>query len=47
MFDNDLIVIRKSKVTLKYNKLEYVGVCRLDLSKVLICNFHYYYIRKK
>ena len=47
MFDNDLIVIRKSKVTLKYNKLEYVGVCILDLSKVLICNFHYYYIRKK
>ena len=39
MFDNDLVAIRKSKVTLTIHKPIYVGICILDLSKVLICEF--------
>ena len=35
IFDNDLVTIRKSKVTLKLNKPN-VGMCTLDLSKVFI-----------
>ena len=34
IFDNDLIVIRKSKVTLKFNKPAYIEMCIIDLSKV-------------
>ena len=32
IFENDLVTIRKSKVTLKLNKPAYVGMCILDLS---------------
>ena len=35
IFDNDLIVVYKSEVTLKLNKPADVGICILDLSKVL------------
>ena len=42
-FDNDLVVIRKSKVKLTLNKPEYIGICILELSKVLMCIFHYDY----
>ena len=34
--DNDLVAIRKSKVTLKLNKPAYVEMCILDLCKVLM-----------
>ena len=34
--DNDVVAIRKSKITLTLNKPEYVGMCILDMSKVLI-----------
>ena len=34
IFDNDLNVIRNSKITLSLNKPAYVGMCILDLSKV-------------
>ena len=43
-FDNDLVAICKSNVTLTLNKPSYFGVCILDLSKVLMCKFHYDYI---
>ena len=36
VFDNDLVAIRKNKSTLTLNKLAYVGMCLLDLSKVLM-----------
>ena len=39
IFDNDLIAIRKSKVTLTPNKPAYIGICILDLSKVLMYEF--------
>ena len=40
-------MIRKSKVTLALSKPAYVGMCILDLSKVLIYEFHYDYIKNK
>ena len=36
IFDNDLVAIHKSKVTLLLNKPAYIGMCILDLSKVLM-----------
>ena len=46
-FNNDLVVIRKSKVTLTLKKPAYVGMCILDLSKVWMYEFHYDYIKNK
>ena len=46
-FDNDLVAIRKSKVTLTLKKAAYVRMCILDLSKVLLHKFHYDYIKNK
>ena len=45
--DNDLVAIRKNKVTLTRNKPAYIGMCVLKLSKVLMYEFHYYYIKNK
>ena len=36
IFDNDLVAIRKNKVTLTRNKPAYTGMCILELSKVLM-----------
>ena len=47
IFNNDLVPIHKSKVTLTLNKPAYVGLCILDLSKVLMNKFHCDYIKKK
>ena len=41
IFHNNLVAIHKSKVTLTLNKPAYVGMCILDLSNVLMCEFHY------
>ena len=38
---------RKSKVTLTRNKLAYVGICILGVSKVLMYNFHIDYIKNR
>ena len=35
LFHNNLVAIRKSKARLTLNKPYYVGMCILDLSKVL------------
>ena len=35
IFDNDLVTIHKNKVTLTLNKPAYVGMCILDLNKIL------------
>ena len=45
IFDNDLVAIRKSKITLTPHKPAYIGMCILELSKVLIYEFHYDYIK--
>ena len=45
--DNNLVAIRKSKVTLTLNKPTYIGMCILKLTKVLMYEFHYDYIKNK
>ena len=47
IFDNDLVAIRKNKVTLPLNKPAYIGMCVFELSKVLMYEFHYDYIKNK
>ena len=47
IFDNDLVVIHKIKVTLMLNKPAYIGMCILELSKVLMYEFHFDYIKNK
>ena len=47
IFDNNLVAKQKSKVSLKLNKPAYTGMCILELSKVLMYEFHYDYIRNK
>ena len=47
IFDNDLVAIRKNKVTLTLNKPAYIGMCILELNKVLMYEFHYDYIKNK
>ena len=47
IFDNDLVEICKSKLTLKLKKPASVGMYILDLSKVYMHEFHYDYIKNK
>ena len=46
IFDNSFFAIRKSKVSLKLNKPANIGMCILELSKVLMYEFYYDYIKK-
>ena len=47
ILDNNLVVIRKMKIILILNKPAYTGMCILDLSKVLMYDFHYDYIKNR
>ena len=47
IFDNNLLAIQKSKPELDLNKLAYIGMCILELSKVLMFKYHYDYIKSK
>ena len=47
IFDNDLVAIRKRKVTLTLSKSGYAGMCILVLGKALMYKFHYGYIKNK
>jgi len=47
IFDENLVGVNMKKERLKLDKPSYVGMCILDLSKTLMYNFHYNYIRKK
>ena len=47
IFDNDLVAIRKSKLTLMLIKPANNGMCILELRKVLMHEFHYDYITNK
>ena len=47
MFNNNLVAIQKSIVALKLIKTAYIGMCLLELSKVLMCEFHYDYNKGK
>ena len=47
IFNENLMAVHEVKETLTLNRLAYVGMCILDLSKMLMYDFHYNYIKKK
>ena len=47
IFNKNLIAVHKVKETLFLNRLAYVVVCILNLSKTLTYDFHHNYIKKK
>ena len=47
IFNEDLIAIHMKKTSLTMNKPVYLGMCILDLSKTLMYEFHFNYIKKK
>ena len=47
IFDINLVEIRKSKLAVKFYKLAHIGMCILELSKVLMYKLHYGYIKNK
>ena len=47
IFNENLMAVHKVKETLFLNRAAYVGMCILDLSKTLMYDFHYNYIKKE
>ena len=47
IFDKPLVAIRKTKLALKLNKPACTGMDILELSKVLMYEFHYDFIKNK
>ena len=47
IFSEDLVAIHMKKTKLVFNKPVYLGMCVLDLSKTLMYDFHYNYIKQK
>ena len=47
MFNENLMAVHKIKKALTLNRPACVGMCILDLSKMLMYDFHYNYIKKK
>ena len=46
-FSDNLVAIHMARTKLYFNKPVYLGMCILDLSKTLMYEFHYKYIKKK
>ena len=47
MFNENLFAINRIKEKLVLNRPIYVGMAKLDLSKILMYDFHYNYMLKK
>ena len=47
IFDKNLIAVHMKKTEVYFNKPVYIGQAILDLSKTLMFDFHYNYIKKK
>ena len=47
IFNENLVAVHKIKEALTLNRPAYVGMCILDLSKTLMYDSHYNYIKKK
>ena len=47
IFNENLMAVHKVKETFTLNRPAYVGRCILDLSKMLMYDFHYNYIKRK
>ena len=47
IFDENLVAVHMKKTKLYFNKPVYLGMSILDLSKYLMCDFHYNYIKTK
>ena len=47
IFNENLVAVHKIKEILTLNRPAYVGMCILDLSKTLMYDFHYKYIKDK
>ena len=47
VFDNNLVAIRKNRIALTLSQPGYTGMWILDISKLLMCQFPYDYIKNK
>ena len=47
IFNENLVAVHKIKQSLTLNRPAFVGMAILDLSKTLMCNMHYNYIKKR
>ena len=47
IFNENLMAVHKVKEILTLNRPAYVGMCIVDLSKTLMYDFHYNYMKKK
>ena len=47
IYEENLAAIQLKRSTVELNKPRYVGMCILDISKVVMYNFHYNYMMKK
>ena len=47
IFNENLVAVHEINETLKLDRPAYVGMCSLDLSKTLLYDFHYNYIKRR